>query len=602
MIGLKAAIVPDKNNPLRQFPIPVLLAVVTAAVFFIHLIEVGVENFSPPLLAVAFFVAFIASVAAYFLIRPAGTHEMLCHGASFAIAGVFFALGWFIVPQSLYLFVLGGFAVALIALAPIFYKAHSDEVWLHAIWVAIAAFLSVFVFIFWVSAFYTIQWMVNTLFPSKSHLDTVREIVIGFGIIFSLLFFLICLPSSTKLEEKKEQPLIVDAASSVYLRPVFDFLIVPIIFIIAFVLHIYAAAILLRQAFPDGQIGKMVTFYVCFVLGVRFAIHPFLAQARLLARVFSHIWSLLLLVPLAILLVAVTLRTSHYGMTINRYYLYLCALATILVVLAQIWPRWRGDIRVIALVPSFFLMVSVFGPWSVQNWVGYSQAQYLIRHYVTQGRLNFGRLNVAHIKNHQESYDDILQHIILLDETRQLSRLLPYIERDNRVAADFLSFDTTPRQLRRVKERPTRDAFMQALGFTLENLADDEAPIRVSDMVFGVGMAINRAPVIDMLEHDIVVPYMVISSDKMATDLGSEFIRAQIEGDRVTLHFQNMSDELSLPEFLARIPQADSKRIIDMETLAARAVRLIPLDVNLDGDDRVQRLVVTLMLRQEEWR
>jgi len=597
---IKATILPDSRNPLRQFPVCVLLALLTAAVFFIQLVEQGEENFTPSLLALALSVAFIASAAAYFLVRPlnpeARYHDLMCHGTSLGMAVLFFALSWLVVPPNLYLFVIGGFALTLIALAPIFYQSLPDEVWLHVVWTVLAAFLSLVVFIFWMSAFYTIQWMVNTLFPAGQNLKVIREIIIGLGILVSLLFFLVCLPPTSKSQSSKETHTPLDEAAFISIKPVFDFLLVPIIFIMALVLHIYAAAITLRQAFPDGQIGKMVTLYVCFVLSIRFVIHPFLSQARLTTRLFAHLWAFLLLVPLAILLVAVTLRTGYYGMTINRYYLYLGALATIAIILAQLFPRWRHDIRVIALIPGFCLIISVFGPWSVQNWVGYSQAQYLIRHYVTQGRLNF-----SHQQTHPESRDDLLHHVVLLDETRQLSRLLPYVERDNHLAVDFIAFHDTARERRRRQERPALESFMQVLGLPQPIQEQRDTPVDANEVALTGGMVLNRAAIVETSDYDLVVPYFVISPERMATDLGSEFINARIDGEQITLRFRNHVDSISLPELLAKIPQAGANRSINLETAAARAIRLIPLTITRDEEGQTQKLIITLMLRQQEW-
>jgi len=600
MIEMKVALLPQKRNPFRKFPVSALLGMLVAVVFLLQLTEQGQEDFSLDVMVAALQAAFIGSVAATIICRMGGVGETWSHLAALALAMVFFLLSFIIVPQSLYLVIIGLFGLALVICSPCFYKQSQDVFWWHALHVVLASILSFVVFAFFVSAFYTIEWMVQTLFALGVNLASMRDIVPAVGLTLALLFFLSALPTGVRSLPIHEAALVTPTITfapefEAHIRALLDFLLVPIVFAAGLVLHFYAAAIFLRQTFPDGQIGRIVTFYVCFVLVVRFLIHPFWPKARWQGRIFARIWALLLIAPLSLLLVAVTLRSEHYGMTINRYYLYVGSLAVIIIMLAQVLPRWRHDIRLLPLVPGFFLIASIFGPWSVQNWVGISQAHYLVETYEKQGRLNFSEIVL-----YDENYYDIAQHIILLEETGQLSRLLPYIERSNKIASHFIE---PPNSL--PGSRPNMEAFMQTLGATPPNIAGGDELQRnfANGSVF-----VNRGPVISIGTYDKIIPFLFVTSRAMDDSVNNrQFVTIRIDDQEgLNIGYRDIVDTVSLRQLMVLTSPATagaSRAIqpVDLRSQEGRHVRLVPLEIHMDGEGQVQSLNVSLMLREAEW-
>jgi len=599
MVEIKTKILPQGRNPFRKFPISAFLGLLAALVFLLQLTEQGEQDFSFDVIVVALQVAFIGSVAATILCRMGGIGENLCHIAALSLAGLFFLLAFIIIPQSLYWVVMGGFGLLLMICAPCFYKQSQDQLWWHGLHVMLASFLSLVVFAFWVSAFYTIEWMVQTLFSLGVSLATVRDIVPALGLALASLFFLSALPAGIKNLSDDLPPIEFDPEFSAQMRALFDFLLVPIIFLASLVLHLYAAAILLRQTFPDGQIGKIVVFYICLVLAIRFLIYPFLPQARLPSRIFHHIWALLLIVPLILLLVALTLRFDQYGMTINRYYLYVGSLVMITIMLAQILPRWRHDIRLLPLIPGFFLIASIFGPWSVQNWVGLSQAHYLIHAYEKQGRLNF-----SNIELYDKNYHDIAQHVSLLDDTGQLSRLLPYVEKNNKIASHFIA---PPNSL--AGSRPDYEAFMQALGAVPPPILRENSTPHDLTQAFAFGdFFANRGAVVNIEDYDKIVPFLFVSSRSMNINLNNrQFVTMRIESpEELALRYRDIADKIALREFMvltrsSPAGEIKSPRPVDLRSQGGRHIRLIPLEIHVDGEGVLKSLNVSLMLKEEEW-
>lgn len=146
------------------------------------------------------------------------------------------------------------------------------------------------------------------------------------------------------------------------MRALGDFAAVPLLIVYALILHLYALKIVVTQSVPRGQIGWLVLTYGFCIFAALVLTKPFLDTARAPTRFFVRYWPLLLPVPLALLAYALVLRVGAFGMTVDRFLLGLFGLVAAILVLAQLWPRLRGDTRVIAGLPVLALLVGSFGP------------------------------------------------------------------------------------------------------------------------------------------------------------------------------------------------------------------------------------------------
>jgi hypothetical protein len=113
---------------------------------------------------------------------------------------------------------------------------------------------------------------------------------------------------------------------------------------------------------PRGQIGWLVLAFGLSIFAALIVIHPFLGSARAPTRLFLRLWPLVLPVPLILLCYALWLRVGDYGLTPERYLLGLFGLTTVLVLLLQLPRVTRGDIRILAGLPTIALFLASFGP------------------------------------------------------------------------------------------------------------------------------------------------------------------------------------------------------------------------------------------------
>lgn len=159
------------------------------------------------------------------------------------------------------------------------------------------------------------------------------------------------------------------------MRALGDFAAAPLLLVYAIILHFYALKIVATQSVPQGQIGWLVLTYGSCIFGTLILCRPFLDRARAPTRLFMRLWPLLLPVPLALLFYALTLRVAAYGITPERFLLGLFAAVTAVLVLAQLFPRLRGDTRLIAGLPVAALLFASFGPQGAEQRAIVSQSQ-----------------------------------------------------------------------------------------------------------------------------------------------------------------------------------------------------------------------------------
>jgi hypothetical protein len=141
-----------------------------------------------------------------------------------------------------------------------------------------------------------------------------------------------------------------------------DYVTAPLILIYALVLHAYALKIVVTGDVPRGQIGWLVLAFGLSIFAALIVIHPFLSAARAPTRRFLRLWPFVLPVPLILLGYALWLRVGDYGLTPERYLLGLFGATVAVTLLLQIPKSTRGDIRILAGLPTIALFLASFGP------------------------------------------------------------------------------------------------------------------------------------------------------------------------------------------------------------------------------------------------
>ncbi|WP_163272025.1 DUF4153 domain-containing protein [Chelativorans alearense] len=285
-------------------------------------------------------------------------HSAATRGVASLVAGLAAATAltlheWFLVGPPLVAALLG-----LVLVAPFVWRGSGGSFWMFSARAAFAALLGLLALLLLAGGISAILASLTYLFGLPVPDDLYQHVWASAGLFAAPLFAMGQLP-----DRFDEQPGV--AASGFMdrgMRALGDFLAAPLLILYAVILHLYALRIVITGEVPQGQIGWLVLAYGVCLFGALILCNPFFGRARAPTRLFLRFWPFCLPVPLILLFYALALRVNAYGVTPERYLLGLFgAVAAVLLVL-QLFPRLRGDIRVIAGVPVVALILAGFGP------------------------------------------------------------------------------------------------------------------------------------------------------------------------------------------------------------------------------------------------
>ena len=561
-----------------RFPIAAVLVMVFSLVSNLEVADFELWPDWPRLLS-ALAGAAAASVAmrvgAETRLRPASLWLVVLPALAAAIVGT--AL-WFGQPLALYAPALLPAALFAIPLAPFAGRGNDRQFWTFTLWAGVGvtlAFLSVMVFAAGLTA---ILEMIRFLFDVGPGSQAYEHIFVTAVTLVGPLFALGRIPavSEEELVFSRDDRLVAAV------RPLFDWVAAPLVLATALVLHVYALRILVTGEVPVGEVGWIVTFFTLLVLGLRIAIDPFLEDGARPARIFGRLWAAFLVVPLALLAYAAWLRVGAHGFTIDRYFLVLGGIAGTLALAIQLLPRGRGDIRILAAIPTILLALSVAGPWSAANVVGRSQTALIAAEFrndagllATDGLAEAGRRALR-------------SRIVELGEVEQLWRLAPMIASEE---VRSLALDS--------RGEDGADVLAAALG-----LAGPYWPIESERSFAGSPereMAIGG--------YDVAAFARGVGVDESGGTAGTpNGITLHFEMSDLVVGYRGTADRVDLTAALAGLDPAIFQPdleieppVFDVVSNGGRALRLRFEHLSLDADNRPTGALLTVLLRAAEW-
>ncbi len=140
-------------------------------------------------------------------------------------------------------------------------------------------------------------------------------------------------------------------------------LLIPLMLVFGAVIHIYAARTVVLRELPEGQIGWVVPTYLLIGYGVfLLSAGPLVLLPRIRAM-FHRVWVGSTVIPLALLGFAAFIRVRAYGVTEERYLLFLVTLGGALLVALALLRR-PFDLRFVPLTAGVLALVASVGPFN----------------------------------------------------------------------------------------------------------------------------------------------------------------------------------------------------------------------------------------------
>jgi hypothetical protein len=325
-----------------------------------------VEPFGYP-----FFCAVVAAFA-FELWSEAGHRSQAVAVLAAMIAGaIAFVLAHWSTAVRLYdpAFVVGLTGLALVA--PYLWRGSSAAFWLFVVRALFAFLLMLLALLLFAGGLSAILASLTYLFGIEIPEQVYGHVWATASLFAAPLFGLGQLPRDFSDEMQSDTPAYVTRS----MQALGDYIAAPLLIVYAVLLHLYAAMIFVTGVWPEGQVGWLVLGFGFCLFAALMVIHPFLTIARPPTRLLLRFWPLALPVPLALLFLAAMERIDVYGLTPERYLLVLFGIVSAVVTVAQLAPRLRGDIRLMAVLPVLALLFASFGPQGALETSVRSQAE-----------------------------------------------------------------------------------------------------------------------------------------------------------------------------------------------------------------------------------
>ncbi|MBP2643802.1 MAG: hypothetical protein H6Q67_1689 [Firmicutes bacterium] len=253
----------------------------------------------------------------------------------------------------------------------------------------------------------TIHVLGLIVFSGKTYFD-IGCIVFG---IFAPTFFLGNIP-------KNHEELMLSCYPNV-LKILLLYIIMPLLTVYTITLYIYFAKILITMQWPEGIVSNLVMWYSLLSVTVIFAIYP-LRDGNHWARQFIHWFPIAILPLLAMMFASLGIRINAYGITENRYFIFLTG---IWLVGCMVYLIVRKRPRTLALTISVAILslLSVIGPWSCFSVSTASQSMRFERILSKYDILENGKI----VKISKE---------ISVDDKKEIGSIISYFNRYNKLS------------------------------------------------------------------------------------------------------------------------------------------------------------------------
>jgi hypothetical protein len=418
-------LVPDITAVFLRFPVPAALSVLLCA--YVNVVSVDSSwNDDGDVIAGAA-AAFIAAGAAHLFSEGRGLSRVTSILIAFGAAALAGALGYFTeVFDSNLLFLFAGLIPVLMIAPYLRDNAKQGALWLFNLHFGLAILLSGVVAVLFAAGLSAIVESLNFLFNAHLPSNLHEHIWSTAASLVAPIYGLSLMPKELdeEVDIASQKGTMLERGVSVLV----NYVLVPVIFIYAVILHAYAVKIALEQSLPEGQIATIVTIFALGGTGAWLIAWPWREEGTRLLRWFIRGWFWLTIVPAILLAIAIWRRISDYGVTPDRYGILLVAIWVAALTAYLAFRRNRADMRAILGGIAVLLLIGSAGPMGANGLTISSQVKQLAAIFEFNGLFKDGK---AVLSPYKLSSGDINQGnsiLYALRDVNGLDRLRPWFE------------------------------------------------------------------------------------------------------------------------------------------------------------------------------
>lgn len=272
-------------------------------------------------------------------------------------------------------------------------------------------------------------WATENLFGLDINGKYYTDIIFFVLLIFNTLFFLMGIPNnfavfSNTIEYKNA------------LRIFVQYIMIPMLGIYLIILYFYLFKIVFLQKIPDGWVCVPILFFSFIGILAYLLIYPIRNdRSKPIIFKFARYFYFILLPLLSLYFIAIILRIKPYGITEDRYLLFILGI-WILVISLYIIVSKRDNIIIIPTSLIVILFLSAVGPWgmfqlSIQNQVLRLEKNLKRNQILSHNEILHDKTKIKLSKNDAKSIQSILQFLYKRDELEKVRKWIPENELSN---------------------------------------------------------------------------------------------------------------------------------------------------------------------------
>lgn len=210
----------------------------------------------------------------------------------------------------------------------------------------------------------------DLLFDIEIQAEWFGDLWIFISILFSSWFFVSGIPKNLdELEKSVEYPS--------GLKTFGQYILLPLLMIYFVILYTYGAKIIFTWDWPKGVVSYMISAYSVLGILTFLLLYPWgKIEGTTWVKKFSKLFYILMLPLIALLFMALSIRISEYGITINRY--LVAVLGIWLTIVSLYFTLGKTNIKFVPISLSTILIVMMVGPWGMFSTSQKSQSERLI--------------------------------------------------------------------------------------------------------------------------------------------------------------------------------------------------------------------------------
>ncbi len=264
---------------------------------------------------------------------------------------------------------------------------------------------------------------VENLFGVKISGERYGQLWVFIAGIFNTWFFLAGIPPNLSLLNKE-----TDYPKG--LKIFTQYVLISLVIIYLIILYGYALKIIINWNWPRGWVANLILgFSVAGILSL-LLVHPIREQAEnKWIRRFSKLYYIALTPLVVMLFLAIWQRITDYGITENRYFVFVQALALAWVVGYFIFSK-NKYIKVIPITLCFLAFFSSFGPWGAFSISKHSQIKRLEGHLIKNDILKSDKIRKISEKVTFEDQKEISAIVSYLHDMHGVTSMQHWFEED----------------------------------------------------------------------------------------------------------------------------------------------------------------------------